>query len=364
MDVWSKLGIFESTDVIKRYYAETHQRTLNTGAATQILAAFVQAREYFEIAAHAGETAKPLVQYYGVLSLARAIVLFLSRDPSDSKLSRSHGLTTIDWPQSVGNGIESLRVRALGAGAFIDLLTSTGNEDQIFAFTGPYPSRLIIRQRHDVAGIPDREFLLMDVLARLPDLREMYEECFDETAHSFRAFLFALPGPLGHADIDLFPGKKGLPSHDEIRRLTNVNPEIFLQEAMAHNFLPHQPHVRVRSGYNEIHGNGRPPLPKFDCPDYGSQSLIAPFPDDVHLCRLGRFFLLSYFLGMLARYHPTQWLQLRRIPKRGDFLSPLLVEATKAIQVKFPLLALEALQRRIPSYAASTLPQQLEGIRV
>jgi hypothetical protein len=56
-------------------------------------------------------------------------------------------------------------------------------------------------------------------------------------------------------------------------------------------------------------------------------------------------FLLSYFLGTLARYHPTSWLAIMQSRQKGDFMLPLIREAMNVIQQHFALLVIQELER-------------------
>ena len=77
-------------------------------------------------------------------------------------------------------------------------------------------------------------------------------------------------------------------------------------------------------------------------------SVVTPFAPGIAISRIGRFFLLSYFLGTLARYHPTAWLTIMQSRERGDFLLPIIREAMKAIQTEFPVLMVRELERQSP----------------
>ena len=73
-------------------------------------------------------------------------------------------------------------------------------------------------------------------------------------------------------------------------------------------------------------------------------SIVAPFPPNLSLSRTGRIFLLSYFLGTLARYHPTSWLRIMQSRQKGDIMLPLIREAMNVIQQQFPTLVINELE--------------------
>ncbi len=63
-------------------------------------------------------------------------------------------------------------------------------------------------------------------------------------------------------------------------------------------------------------------------------AVILDFPNGDKLTEFIKLYLVSYTLGMLARYHPSMWTALLRNEK-GDFAQPLLVDALQAIERDF-----------------------------
>ena len=68
---WHEISQFESYDLARSWYQQTHQREMNAAKTRQINAFFIQGREYFKSASSADMSVKPLLLYYGVLSLSR-----------------------------------------------------------------------------------------------------------------------------------------------------------------------------------------------------------------------------------------------------------------------------------------------------
>jgi len=75
-DVWQRLALYESDDLVRRFYQERHNTKLSPAKARAIVAHFAQGRQYFFSARQADELIRPLLVYYGVLSLTRGLVLF------------------------------------------------------------------------------------------------------------------------------------------------------------------------------------------------------------------------------------------------------------------------------------------------
>ena len=68
---WHEISRFESYDLAKSWYQQTHQRQMNATKTRQVNAFFIQGREYFKSASSSDMSVKPLLLYYGVLSLSR-----------------------------------------------------------------------------------------------------------------------------------------------------------------------------------------------------------------------------------------------------------------------------------------------------
>ena len=81
-----------------------------------------------------------------------------------------------------------------------------------------------------------------------------------------------------------------------------------------------------------------PELNAFPVSHYGGEGeymvIMLDFPNGDKLTEFIKLYLVSYILGMLARYHPSIWTALLRHEK-GDFAQPLLVDAVEAIEKDF-----------------------------
>src|SRR5688500_5511743 len=116
---WETLLNYESKELVRRRHLKRHGRAANAGRAGEIAAAFVQGREYFASAAAADPVVRPLLLYYGAMSLARGAVLFLSPGLREASLSPSHGVSATGWRETFGadrQDLASLRVRTNEAG--------------------------------------------------------------------------------------------------------------------------------------------------------------------------------------------------------------------------------------------------------
>lgn len=144
MDVWARLALYESTDLIRGLFVRRHGREVNAEKAREIASAVAQGREYLMAAENAGPLVRPLLQYYGVLSLSRALILLLSTNLREASLPKAHGLSASGWGTLLAPATwkpSDLEVN-IRRGTFHSLLEITKNSTESTVFTGPYPARL------------------------------------------------------------------------------------------------------------------------------------------------------------------------------------------------------------------------------
>jgi hypothetical protein len=260
-------------------------------------------------------------------------------------LPQAHGLSPVGW----GNLLTGEKWRPtdlevkINNGTFLSLLESTQNSDVSAVFTGPYPSRIIFTRTRSVATLSGVSITFQQLLSRVCELRDVYERSFGQRASNYRAFVFTLSSA-PQSDIDLFYGRHGLPPEEQLRNELSIPADVPLQSATKHNLVPSEPHLSYRllrpAGTNIIEL-----LPQIDNHPDGTMSIVAPFAAGLSISRIGRFFLLSFFLGTLARYYPTSWLAIMQSRQGGDFMLPIIRESMSALQQHFPVLIIKELER-------------------
>lgn len=170
-EIWQRLLSLESVDIVKRWFRSIHEGKLNTCRTKAINFSAKQAREYFRNASQAAYSVRPLLTYYGIVSLSNALVLLLSRDGGAEQHSRAHGLSTINWQDQLSRAHRrltvdvalNLKVRKCD-GLFNDLIKLTFNRTYIHLFDQPNYS---INYPVPPNGT---EISLLDIISRLPDL--------------------------------------------------------------------------------------------------------------------------------------------------------------------------------------------------
>jgi len=68
--------------------------------------------------------------------------------------------------------------------------------------------------------------------------------------------------------------------------------------------------------------------------------IVDPLDNDTRYSQLAMTYLVSYVLGMLARYFPTHWISLAS-GEKGDGLWPAINAAQRYVDQAFPELVIE-----------------------
>jgi hypothetical protein len=97
INAWNKLLEYETRDLVERFIKTKYNRDASARQVLEITSCFIQAREYFNNSQRSNISARPLLQYYGVLTMSRGLILALSPTLSESSLKPSNGLEIKDW---------------------------------------------------------------------------------------------------------------------------------------------------------------------------------------------------------------------------------------------------------------------------
>lgn len=328
---WDRLALFLSRDVLERRYQARHDRELNAGKAKEIISHLDQARQYFTSAESAGVLAGPLEQYYGVLAFARAIVLYRNPCIRESGLQKKHGLrATLAGDVK----IEDIQLK-VERGTFDELLNSTSNVS-LAAYEELVNGMIPVQQRIARSWprpLTEATFSLTNLLSRIPDLRQHYEEAFDSPAHCYAGGVSLLMGSL---TVNVWRERFDLPPLEELKAslgiawanagaVTPLKGAQFQLQLKGGDSLTGLLPNSVRS-----HSNGR--------------TLVELFPGGWSLSELASYFAASHVLGMLVRYYPSRWAHLVSREK-GDRVLPVLDRMRGLIQTEFVRLALREIDR-------------------
>jgi hypothetical protein len=336
-EAWQTLLSLESRDVVAKWFKEIHKRELNDRRSKEIMAAARQAREFFRNSANSNFSVKPLLTFYGVASLSRSLALLFRKDGGEESLASGHGLetyscsTVLSCDVSAGlSNIGDLKVRSC-AGLFDDLVKATENTMTIHIRSSAVDWRI----PYSVPSI-GMQLQLKDLFVRLPDLAKAYS-----TIASAKGF--------GSVNEMTFTDQTGLMAKiicNDVSELRSAYTELGYQAEHSDKTLTLQATNAIFQSHNPQFAHAY--VDKM----FGSIPhlyIVTPFPNGFRYSQLAMTYVLSYILGMLARYFPTHWIALVQ-GEKGDGLWPTINRAHHLVEHSFPELVseliAEALNRR------------------
>ena len=327
-ETWRHLLGLESVDVVCEWHRKIRSLQLNNRRAVEITSSAKQAREYFRNAANSANTVRSLLTFYGIASLARSALLLLKPRNGEECLSRGHGLETVDWSKTLSGelsgaikAIRCLKIRS-SAGLFNDFLMQTENRTSMHVCSTAVDWRLTY-------ALPPigEELTLEALLSTIPDL----EKVLPVSAHNPS---YASVNEMTYSDADGFLAKvrskqfeafRG--SYADLGYEVIQNGELSQIKCSSQTFGTSKPqfmHTYVNKMFDSI-----PTL-----------HIVKPIQKDIRLSQLSITYALSYILGMLTRYFPTQWIALHSGTK-GDGLWPTIHAAQNYVELAFPELIIE-----------------------
>lgn len=326
---WEIIANHESFELVKRDYRARHGRTPNSRHAREIAAPFAHARSYFRAAQSADHTVKPLLLYYGIVSLSRGLTLTLSRGLREAALAPSHGLAVKSWGAELSRDnpdFAALRIEVSGGGSFVELAKAT-----------EYKS--LLRRNSSVVNftfmnppVPiGAEFSLGDLVSRFPALQEHHGRWRGET-RCLQPNIDTSDDP----EVRIRIPKKNR------RWVTRSAADAVFSGAQFVFEEESEEHV-VYQGPNRL--DEVPGLTDYANPAFlniGDVWLTALYPKGVRISKIMALFSLSYTLGMLVRYYPTQSTALLR-GQIADASLPTLTAAVELVEKDFPQLVVEFL---------------------
>lgn len=329
---WETIANFESYELLRKMHGEKHGgKGPNVERSRDISASFVQARQYFDSAKSADRSVKPLLLYYGVASLSRGLVLYLTDKPFAENLTKGHGLSECQWhdvfpidKQDHHPDISNLEIQVNQSGTFVEFLEAIRNRNLLrAAYSG-------VNWKSDLGIIPpNARFSLGDLMARLPDISEQYakwkEPLAIKTARNNRdrsKTIFFVSRQPDFVNERLIKDILGTHLLEDLRSsdhffVCNVNwPDVKRQITDRIN--------ERQSGIGEIY-------------------FMKEYPNSFCLAKGPQIFAISFILGMLVRYHPGAWMNI--IQQRvGDAGLPSIQKTIEVIEGLFPRIVVDFLE--------------------
>jgi hypothetical protein len=349
--VWEYLRRFQHVGYTAPLLASqnpTAQRTDWNEKASDIAVCINQAEAFYQSAASSALRIKPLLLYYGMLALAKALIIAgdnpykLSPTGTNGKLATTHGLTLKPYraqDEVVRQGTEISNEFCYYQGGLFKQLRQCYARTPI-ALPSPHQP-------------PPCRFEVKDLLSLLPDDWEKFCSYFDTDwpnvvrvkddwygARNIRGVL--LGGPRQHViRLDLSSNSALTQAH--CRRAPN-----------ATGYLACIEPIFSGAGYSVV-PNGKGCLIKTDpcgCIDDNlvvvrdsggdSYALVSPFPFNVN--DIDVHYVLMYILSNLVRYYPAKWARVAAFSGTDELY--LLEGFIETSMVRFPNLILNELSCR------------------
>jgi YaaC-like Protein len=336
---WEALSMFESRDYIESSYRRRHGRQLNARDANAVATCFIQGREYFEAAIQSATSVRPLLIYYGVLSMSRGLILLRDSSKKEESLKPSHGIEAVDWGGTLAGGLDKIldvRIRAT-KGTFGELVGAAGNTQA----TGWWnrPGFVVGLYR---ATLPRPAFVdgvdcitLDDLLSRDHRFLAVYPQT---TGRKSRVHLGeVVADPSRGIDVSVY---SSFATEMEFRKQFGQPASRAIVSRVNGDRLPIPNTHFLVPGADLNALKTELPLTQFIGND--GMFVVEDLPNGDRLSELLRTFLLSYILGMIVRYYPSRWIALLRNEK-GDAAQPCLKAAARAITNDFPKLVIQTL---------------------
>lgn len=327
-EIKQQLLQLENRDVVKKWFSIIHNRELNLTRTKEINSAAKQSSEFFKNAESANFNVRPLLTFYGISTLSRALILLLKPNSGECSLIAGHGLQTVNW-SNVLSGLEiSEALKKLGQlevktckGLLTELVTGTKNRISIHANSGGVDWRL----NYEIPKV-GFSFTLIDLISRIPDLyTDLKILDIEKKYYSVNEISFTNENGFNcklSAGFNLIKN-----SYEELGYNISESGELFKMSCNSEVFeknLPQFLHMYVHKLFNSI----------------PSLNIIQPFNNKNYYSEIAITFILSYYLGMLVRYYPTHWNSLVQ-GESGDKFWPILNRAQNYVENVYPELVIE-----------------------
>jgi hypothetical protein len=339
-DVWQRLLHLESRDFVSDWFERIHGRKLNARRAKEIIASARQGREYFRSASTASFAVRPLLAFYGVASLCRSLTLLHRRDAGEEGLRQGHGLETVAWSATLSGdlpvalaSISKLRVRTCG-GLFSDLLAATRKRTVLHVY-----DRTIHVSFDNEEQRLGQETSLADILDRLPDI---FRDVSTERPRMWIRLKDFVYSPDSGAEITVH----GTPDHPVCVEYAGAGFELSLEDD-PYDSSPGRTVLKIdETGFKKYFPQLLDARVIRTMGGYPSPHLVSKFSPDAWLSQISVTYMLSYILGMLARYFPTHWSALMG-GEKGDAIWPNINAAQTYVEVALPELVLEVINNSL-----------------
>ena len=333
-ETWQRLLSMETRDAVGAWHTRIFASELNARRIKEITSSAKQAREFFRNSEGSDNSVKPLLSFYGVASLSRATLLLLKKGSGEASLTPGHGIETVGWATTLSGeistgltGLESLRIKTCG-GLFSEFMRETNNRMCMHVNFSSVDWEIA----YDLPLIGE-ELTLGDLLSRIPDLLNEYKRIPRVSNHAYVNSMTYTEQDGFYARVNAKMFKTFQDSYEALGFSAKYDGDWCDVRASKEVFSAKPPqfmHTYINKTFGSI-----PTL-----------QIVKPFESGTRYSQLAVTYLLSYCLGMLARYFPTHWVSLFSADK-GDRLWPVMNSAQKYIDTSYPELVVELIHHTL-----------------
>lgn len=324
-ETWNFLSIYENWESVKKTFKKRYpNEDFSKSKAEDISSLITQAKSFFLSAKTSSYSIKPLLIYYGVYCLSKAIILF--KDTSKNGISDLFGHGVSSPPFKVKESIELTSVKLSKAkdirGLFMNFNDCMSHEQTIYDV-----------DTHKIIGyynyakssdIENKTIKLKDIFQRIPDLINVYWKIYKEKPLCIRGNYLENNGKLQYEFINL--GALSF-SQEEITKYFNP---VFKDCSFT----------KVNNKLSVICKKNRY-IPKFTSNSSYNDYFIVPIKSKL-FSEASLLLLGSYILSMVTRYDPQRWTKMISGKKKGEIF-PLFTKFINVVEQKFPIIALNEL---------------------
>jgi hypothetical protein len=318
-EIWSRLGYFENEHNAKDFLLQKNKSLTEeqlTDIAQRLSFSMQSAKEYYQSSNSVTLLTKPLLIFYGMVALSKALFIanYLKKSPS------------------TGHGLESPKDNF--EAEFSNISTMVKKD-------GTFPQFHCCYSKQTLCGI---KFTLKELLSIAPDVKTEYEAVFKKKSNS----IDMKKDRYGYHLID----SDGLEKYDSIiQKLLRLNvsgvdsykntqPQNIGKGIWIYNLPDNLPIIRCLSGKECLQLSLRN-----DC--------------DLYIPEMSVHYLIMYLLGMASRYYPKEWGEITEGKKSGNiYVIKKFLEITER---KFPNLILNSLRNREFLFVTPKL-EELQGL--
>jgi hypothetical protein len=289
-EMWSRLSYFETKlnarEFLKKKFTLSDNDLIDT--ARSLAFTMRTAKEYYMSADHVSLLTQPLLTFYGMTALSK--VLFMATHGKKSP-STSHGL---EQPKPTN---------------FTDTSTRVNKDGTFPQFHGCYSKEGLFR----------RKFTLKELLSLVPEIKAEYETIYKEKSRALKVSRRQRLLSLVDSEIDRY--------RNLTKDLTKFFPEITTVQ-------------KYKKTVTIWNSSSIPTIRAIS----GEEYFVLPLRRDnknLILPEMSVHFLIMYLLGMISRYHLTEWGETAEGEKSGEiYIIEKFLEITTR---KFPNLILNKL---------------------